>query len=472
MRLKKRESIDVDSERDVVTAMIISTEFLTESQTFLDVGLLRLGYARTVAKWCNEYYEKYKQAPKDSIQSLFDIKSRAIKDKEQVELIRDFLSDLSGEFDENTFNAQYALDKAENYLKVRSLEGLRDDLSASLLVNDASAAELSLANYNRVGRPDSIGVDVLTDTSSIIDAIYEENEVLFQYAGALGALISYFARGELFGITAPMKRGKTYWLIDLAIRALLAKLKVLFVSLEMDKNQIMRRVYQNFLGETKDEMEIDLPYFDEDNFIDYKKVQKKGLAGGKALKKAKALKRFVRTGSLRLACFPAYSINVEDLRSHVLRMIHFEGFVPDVIITDYADIFAPERNAPKEYRHRLDMTWKSHKALAQEFHCLVATGSQSNKMTLSKDIDQGDVAEDVRKLAHVSCMVGLNQNKDDKRNNIMRVKVLVHRHEFFHVDDEVIVLEHKGIGKPYLDSRFKKDVEEYGEEENTDESGE
>ena len=113
MRLKKRESIDVDSERDVVTAMIISTEFLTESQTFLDVGLLRLGYARTVAKWCNEYYEKYKQAPKDSIQSLFDIKSRAIKDKEQVELIRDFLSDLSGEFDENTFNDpmyQYFID--------------------------------------------------------------------------------------------------------------------------------------------------------------------------------------------------------------------------------------------------------------------------------------------------------------------------------------------------------------------------
>ena len=58
-------------------------------------------------------------------------------------------------------------------------------------------------------------------------------------------------------------------------------------------------------------------------------------------------------------------------------------------------------------------------------------------------------------------MIALNQNKDDKKKNIMRLNMLAIRDEEFHIGEEIVVLECKYIGKPFLDARWKKDVKNF-----------
>ncbi len=130
-----------------------------------------------------------------------------------------------------------------------------------------------------------------------------------------------------------------------------------------------------------------------------------------------------------------------------------------MIIIDYADILAAEQHMQsREERHKLNATWGGLRSLAQEKKCLVVTGTQTLRSTFKKDISEADIAEDIRKLAHVTHMFALNQNKEDKKRGVMRVGALVLRDDDFHIDNEVIALQCLAIGKPCLDSKWKYKV--------------
>jgi hypothetical protein len=53
-------------------------------------------------------------------------------------------------------------------------------------------------------------------------------------------------------------------------------------------------------------------------------------------------------------------------------------------------------------------------------------------------------------------MIALNQTKEEKQQQVMRLSVLANRNEEFHTEDELTVLYNYAIGKAYLDSRWKK----------------
>jgi intein/homing endonuclease len=248
----------------------------------------------------------------------------------------------------------------------------------------------------------------------------------------------------------------TWWLIWAAILAVTSKLNVAFFSLEMTERQMIRRIYQSLLGETKRKPEepINVPEFDEAGRIFMRQVTKLGVNGQDALKKKRALKRLTRGAKFKLICVPAYSMSVGGMAAHLDNMEHFDGFIPDVIVCDYADILRPETKG--DHRNLIDESWRALRALAQKRHCLVFTGTHSGRATFTRDMGQGDITEDIRKLNHVACMIGLNEDKDDRDAGCMRVVTLAQRHEG--AGSEVTVLKCLDIGKPYLDSRFSANV--------------
>jgi replicative DNA helicase len=144
---------------------------------------------------------------------------------------------------------------------------------------------------------------------------------------------------------------------------------------------------------------------------------------------------------------------MSKFRAYLHNLEHYENFIPDVIVTDYADKFAPEdkRLSP---RHQLRQIWEEHKALAQERHCLVITASQSSAARTEKDTKQGDWSEAISKLELVDVGFILNQTPDEKREGLMRVVVAKQRHDDFDILGEVKVLQCYKIGKPYLDSYY------------------
>ena len=50
----------------------------------------------------------------------------------------------------------------------------------------------------------------------------------------------------------------------------------------------------------------------------------------------------------------------------------------------------------------------------------------------------------------------VEDQKEEKQQQVMRLSVLANRNEEFHTEDELTVLYNYAIGKAYLDSRWKK----------------
>ncbi|MGD8707120.1 MAG: DnaB-like helicase C-terminal domain-containing protein [Nitrosopumilaceae archaeon] len=456
-----KKKIDSEPEKDLLIGLIVSDRFIREIFPILDLSYIQISYIKKIAGWCVAYYKKYNKAPFQDIEKIFKQEKRKGKLKdEMIELIEDFLIQLNKRYTElENFNEKYLIDSAEFYLKKRNMELLRDDLDVYLIQNEIGKAELLLSSHSRIEKLHSNYIDVIKDHKKIISSLMQDDNEIFSFPGALGELVGPVCRGDFFSFIAPAKRGKSWWLIDFAVRSLFKQLKVLFVSMEMPEKQLLQRIHQGMHGQSKKERhEIQIPFFTEKNELRHTFEKRKGLSVKKVIEKAKKLEVMIGQGQLNIVCYPSRSVNLDMIKNEIQNAAHYTKFYPDVIVIDYLDILKPEPSSPREIRHAIDYTWSTARGLAQEINCIVVTASQGNRSTFKKDIDEEGVAEDIRKLAHVTHMIALNQSKENKENNVMRLGSLVVREEEFFVGEEVLVAYQYGIGKAYLDSRWEKDV--------------
>ena len=100
-----------------------------------------------------------------------------------------------------------------------------------------------------------------------------------------------------------------------------------------------------------------------------------------------------------------------------------EGWEPDVIVIDYADILKPEAHCKTwEYRQQINETWKVLRRISQTFHILVVTATQTSASSYnSPTIKKTDFSEDKRKAAHITGMLGINQTSEEKSQGIYRL---------------------------------------------------
>ena len=454
------KSVDGTAEQDIIRGLICSDQFAKEIIPIISHESFQSQHTRILARWCIGYFQKYNKVPAEHITSIWQAEKEAI-DSAIYDTVELMIEEIAKRQDDS-FNLQYELDKAEHFLKKRTLENLKEEISYDLSKDDVAGAESRVAKFRRKEKYSGESIDVFQNTEAITTALLgdDDEDELFSLPGTLGKFVGPFSRGDLYAVAGPGKRGKTWWLQEIGMRGVFAKRKVLFISCEMMRQQMIRRIYQHVLGETRKPPRegeiIKIPFF-ENGRIEYREAEKEGIQLSRALKKRKDIQTLIHGGVFRLLCFPAYSVGVSTIEAHIDNLEYYDNFIPDIIIVDYADILLPELKG--EVRHQIDHTWKSLRSIAQKRHCVVVTATHTNKATYSRDVEQGDLSEDTRKQNHVACMFSLNQDKDDKRNGIMRIKIMAQRHDSFQSDDQVIVLQNLSIGKPYLDSQFEKEIE-------------
>lgn len=201
-------------------------------------------------------------------------------------------------------------------------------------------------------------------------------------------------RGELGVILAPPKRGKSTTLINIGFGALTAApgLNVAHYSLEMDEETVGQRYDDRLMGSAVKFRRSDTERYNE------------------MLKQR--IGRFVR-GQLFVRDYPTRSAGVGKIRSH-LSLLAARGFMPDLVIADYADIMQPERRLG-ETRHEQAGIYEDLRQLAGEFGCVVWTGSQASRAALEKDvITIEDFAESFEKAAIVDAALAFCQTRDEK----------------------------------------------------------
>jgi replicative DNA helicase len=453
--------IDHKPEQLLIACMIWSKQAINEVvkiQYELKTEILQSQAAKTAFQWCVDYANKYNQPPALDIARIVETYKNAEPEKESV-LLAEKLCTAAIEKYNQTDNWEHLLDNVYLYIRERKLELLTAKIHVCLERKEVKNAEEVLANYYHIQREYASGVAVFRESDVVarIIAQQEHEESILRFPGAFGELVGDLERGDLIAFASPAKRGKSWYMQECAVRGVLQKRVVLFYSLEMNEKQVLSRIAQQLTGQPRKYsdkgIDVKIPSFNDDNTIRVRRFNRKGLKPGIAMRAINKIKLLAGRGDIYVTCFPAYSASVKDIQNHMELLEREKNIVADIVVVDYADILSGGKVS--EYRHQIDLVWKQLRALAQEKNCLVVTASHSNKSTYNNDMQQGDISEDIRKMNHVSCMIGLNQNNKDKENCVMRAVSLANRHEGFN-SDEVVMLHQFEIGKPLIDSRWKK----------------
>jgi len=465
--------IENDKQKMIMMSLIVSEKFCKEIIPILDIDYQLVsqtftGFYRTVLDWISEYYKKYKTSPGKDIKQIFETKTSTDKfEANERELIGQFIANLNDKFvREKNFNEDYVLDQARNYLRIANLELLQLRIDEAKANGNIDLAEALINSFKKIEKETSnINlVDVFQDVDRVIEILSEEDEYIFKWPGYLNRFIGGLSRGSFVCVTGPGKRGKSWWLKEIALTALFQGLRVAIFNLEMTEKEYLKRIAQNVCGEVSSkknkEKLVQVPYFvpGENGIenINYREYKKTGIDTVKVRKKLVELRSMIRAGQLKIFSCPTDSLTVPGLKSELDKQV-ISGFSPDIIVVDFADILADtEKN---EYRHAIDKKWKQLRGLALSSHSIVVTGSHSNSGTFKKNVGQADVSEDYRKVNHVTHMIGLNQTPVEKRAGVMRINVLANRTKYFNVEDYAVVLQNLHIGKCIIDSRAQKGID-------------
>jgi len=463
MRIEKRDGALA---RRILTGMIVDKVVLGHVAAVWDKELFKSKWCNLVAGWCVSYFERYNKPPGSAIESRFESWASKGRDKDTVKLVEKFLATLSEEYEHHAaeINAAYLVDQAAEHFNEVRAKRLVDEITDDLETGEGVKALERISKFGHVEVGTTHGVDVLNDQGASQEAFEQQNETLIKYPQALQHFFAdAFQRDSFVAFMGPEKRGKTWWLIDVAWRAMKQRRKVAFFSVgDMSQHQMMRRFHARAARRPLRAKTVKVPTGIEHDpgtpiaLVDREdKVFDKPMSwrmGYKALQHhAKSTK--TKSTLLRMACYPNSSISVTGLAS-VLTVWENAGWIPDIIVIDYADILA---NPPgfNESRDATNATWKHLRRLSQERHCCVVTATQADAASYrAETIDASNFSEDKRKLAHVTGMVGINSTPDEKEVGLQRLNWVVLRESEFNVSKCVHVAGCFDIGNPAVKSTF------------------
>lgn len=486
--------------------MIVSTDFLHRIQKMLKLEYFQQDYAKKVASWVIEYYDKYAEAPSNGIESLYKVHAEDLKPAEQ-ELIAEFLTTLSDKYEQaEHFNIDYYVNQTRDYFGERGLFLTTEKVMALLQAGKVDVAKNVFNEYKDIVEETSGWIDVLSEEfasriyhNQLSVEIEETKDTLFSFPGALGKLMGPQKRSWLVCMLAPRKRGKSFFLAEYALHAVSHRLNVALLSLEMPEEGEGARVLQALTAMSKESTHV-YPVFDclynqdgtcrrperTNTFtlivdgkipeyapsVPYKvctacrntRFFKPAYWWGSMETPLITEKKFVKSvkgfqkmfGNFMMKVYPMSGANVKQIEADLQMLKFANGFVPDIVIIDYADILAPEDGSENKME-AINETWKCMKRLAARENILVLTATQGNRQSgKSKSTESDQVSWNIAKNDHVDAQYALSQTIEEKKIGVMRVSNTLHRWQEFDPSKHVKILQNLKLSQVMLDSEFEE----------------
>lgn len=233
-------------ERRIITGLIISTDYISHIRSIWDSQLLGSGTAKRLANWCIEFYDKYKKAPGQEIESIF-LKETKNEKKENIKDIEDILADLSDEYEhQEKFNVPYLIDQTIQYFDERNLRAFTERIQDDLDAGDILQAKTEAASYTSPTSSEKKDIDLSNKEvlKNVERAFNLTSQTVFKFPRQLGEFMNdQLIRGGFVGVMAPEKRGKTFFLLECAITASRQGANVAFFQAgDMTEDQQLKRI--------------------------------------------------------------------------------------------------------------------------------------------------------------------------------------------------------------------------------------
>jgi hypothetical protein len=451
-------------ERQVLIGVVTSTPVCGAVAGQWDGDLFDSRWSNLVAGWAVSHYQKYRKAPRRAVEGYFDRwAAGGGRDGDTVKLIEKFLAGLSEESRRSRLAPEYLLDlAAAHFNNVRAVRHAEQLKAAAEGGETDKVLELA-----RKFRPVEVGrgacVNIFRDEALVATAFDpKDQEDIVVFPGAAGKFFRHaLARDNFIAFEGMAKIGKSFWLLAVAWQALKQRRRVaLFEAGDMSQNQVIRRLgaraaKRPVYGDPKHPVKIPVGMESGDPpVVEYlEKLCPEDLDFPAAWK---ALQRFGKKfgeDNFRLSVHPNRSISVLGIEDRLGRWER-EGWVPDVLTIDYADLLAPV-NGKIETRDQLNETWQGLRALSQKLHCLLVTATQSDTASYNaKSLGRENFSGDRRKNDHVVGMVGINQTKGERENGLYRLNWAVPFRELDYGDKELWCASCLALADPCVLSTF------------------
>jgi hypothetical protein len=467
-------------ERRLITGLIVSTDFIQQLQGKWDLSLFESPTAKRIASWCLDFFNKYNKAPGKEITPIFYQKVKNGLPKNLVSDIEDILDGLSQEFEKDSINVNYLVDEAITYFNEQHLRKHTEKINGLIETGQLFEAQKEALSFKPISKESGNWIDLSNESvlEKIEKAFTTSNEVLIKFPGALGRFWNdQMVRDGFVAIMASEKRGKSWVLLELAIRSAKQKRKVAFFQAgDMTEGQQLKRIavhlakksnLEKFSGKmfepvkdcifnqtgkcTREECRGDYGVFEKlsPDFIrneitisELKKAFKEnsdyipcGICedfernswGTPWLKEinikyplesneAKEVisKFFIKyKRQFKLSTHPNGTLTIRKAKTILDIWEKEDGFMPDIIFFDYPDIMDDE--TVKEFRHKQNKIWMDGRGLSQERHALVIWVTQTDADAYTKNlVKMENFSEDKRKYAHPTAFYALNQDKDGR----------------------------------------------------------
>lgn len=415
------------------------------------------GPFRIIATRAYDYLDKYKAPAGDHLPDLLTDKLEG-ENKREGQLYADIIENIYNSKDK--INKEYVMSQLETYVKRQALRSVAIELTKALQRDTEESleeAEHLITKSNHVSLSLFDPGTYLSDKKRALRFLDIAESALPTGIPELDRRNLGPVRKELWLLIANAKRGKSWSLIHLAKMALMHRVRVVHISLEMSEERCAQRYFQAMLALSKRNEPVQTTRFVRDklnritDFEDARVMPALTLDDPHIRKKLEksidrwALRAF---GNIVIKAFPTGMLTMPQLTAYLDNLEATQQFVPDLLILDYPDLMKLDKN---NFRLSLDELFKDLRGLLVKRNIAGAAVSQSNRSgEKAKQVGSENVAEAYSKIAHADTVLTYSQTEAEHKLGLARLHVAAARND----DDKfsLLISQNYTMGNFVVDS--------------------
>ncbi len=424
---------DSSVERIVLAGLLTNAEILSAVSRFYkhQPFLFRADTSNEIAKYAVTYFHQYGTVPPTSDVGLFVQKS--------PQDIKDVLTSLP----DPPTNPQRVIDQADKLFQKIHWERHVDSLKDALNRDNLTACHQLHQAFHRVSTNVTIAVDPFSQPAIVDDAYSESSHSLLRFDTPDEAAFfqDVFARDTFVAFLGAEKSSKSFHIFHIGYQALRTGLHVAhFECGDLSQRQVIRRIAQRTALIPRKASTVKYPISFEVKKPEYAKNSElefvleyeprefsAGLSNDVAnqIFAAQSWYNFANP-QYKLVCRPTRTLSVPDIDT-ILDEWSMQGWNPDFILIDYADILA-NTSKHTEVRHQIDDIWGKLRSLSQKWHCCVVTATQATSAAIkATHLTEEHVSEAKVKKAYVTSMLGVHATEWEAKHHVKKLNKILDR---------------------------------------------
>lgn len=385
----------------LVQALLTDQKWAEQMSEVIDISYFEVNYLKFLADRYFAYSKKYNVFP--TLQLLVTIIRDDLKSGTDVILRDQIIEYLQRmKFNPDPGDLQYIKDKSLEFCRKQALKKALESAVDQMQANKYESIVETIKKAVQVGTVSSVGHDFFNEMDARFTRLkratiptrlpeLDKKEILNGGSG----------KGELLCVVGSSGSGKSHFLVMLGANALREGKNVLHYTFELSEVAVGTRYDSNLCD------------------IDSNEVMER---------KEDVIKSYenMRLGKLFIKEYPTNTATIHTLRSHMERL-SLKGFIPDIIIIDYADIMRSSRQYDS-LRHELKLVYEELRGLAMEIQVPIWTASQSNKEGANAEIiDMTNMSEAYGKAMICDVIVSVSRRPHEKSTGWGRLYVAKNR---------------------------------------------